>query len=143
MKPVLECKDYSPRQKYGQSIKSQYGQSSLISYTFGFPEAMKSPVYRYLVTYTPSKAADSSTCLPYPSRFSFHMMDSLAFFGGLQTALGTTTPKDEAFQRTLTKYFIQFAKEGKHHLLSQEYAVIGHPQFSAAPEINHPFSFHR
>ncbi|KAB5575094.1 hypothetical protein PHYPO_G00216870 [Pangasianodon hypophthalmus] len=76
-------------------------------------EALKSPVYRYLVTYTPSKAADSSTWLPYPSRFSFHMMDSLAFFGGLEMALGTVTSEDKAFQQTLTKYFIQFAKEGK------------------------------
>ncbi|KAK3570087.1 hypothetical protein QTP86_010228 [Hemibagrus guttatus] len=81
-------------------------------------EALKSPVYRYLVTYTPSKAADSSTWLPFPSRFSFHAMDSLAFFGGLEMALGTTTSKDKAFQQTLTKYFIQFAKEGEHLLLS-------------------------
>ncbi|KAG7333043.1 hypothetical protein KOW79_003178 [Hemibagrus wyckioides] len=76
-------------------------------------EALKSPVYRYLATYTPSKAADSSTWLPYPSRFSFHTIDSLAFFGGLEMALGTMTSKDKAFQQTLTKYFIQFAKEGK------------------------------
>ncbi|KAM9481130.1 fumonisin B1 esterase [Clarias gariepinus] len=76
-------------------------------------DALKSPVYRYLVNYTPSKAADSSTLLPYPSRFSFHMMDSLAFFGGLEIALGTTTSKDIEFQQTLTKYFIHFAKEGK------------------------------
>ncbi|TST73087.1 Neurotactin [Bagarius yarrelli] len=81
--------------------------------------AIKSPVYRYLVTYTPSKAADSSTWLPYPSRFSFHMMDSLAFFGGLESALGTVTSKDDAFRQTLTKYFVQFAKEGEHHSLSQ------------------------
>ncbi|KAI5629670.1 hypothetical protein C0J50_2171 [Silurus asotus] len=76
-------------------------------------EALKSPVYRYLVTYTPSKAADSSTWLPYPSRFSFHMMDGLAFFGGLEMALGSMTSTDKAFQEMLTKYFIQFAKEGK------------------------------
>lgn len=85
-----------------------------------FLDALTSPLYRYLVTYTPSKEADSSTWLPYPSRFSFHMIDSLAFFGGLEMALGTTTSKDKAFQQTLTKYFIQFAKEGKHHSLTQE-----------------------
>lgn len=86
-----------------------------------FPDALKSPVYRYLVNYTPSKAADSSTLLPYPSRFSFHMMDSLAFFGGLEMALGTTTSKDIEFQQTLTKYFIHFAKEGEHHLLLEKF----------------------
>ncbi|KAI4880926.1 hypothetical protein NFI96_010190 [Prochilodus magdalenae] len=74
-------------------------------------DALKSPVYRYQVTYTPSKEA--SSLLFYPSRFSFHMLDSLAFFGGLEAALGTITPADKAFQEMLTKYFVYFAKEGK------------------------------
>ncbi|KAL0168804.1 hypothetical protein M9458_037026, partial [Cirrhinus mrigala] len=51
--------------------------------------ALKSPVYRYLVTYTPSKQANASSWLPFPSRFSFHLLDSLAFFGGLEMVLGT------------------------------------------------------
>ncbi|KAL7878345.1 hypothetical protein AOLI_G00093190 [Acnodon oligacanthus] len=76
-------------------------------------EALKSPVYRYLVTYLPSKAVNASSWVFYPSRFSFHMLDSLAFFGGLEMMLGTITPADKAFQELLTKYFIYFAKEGK------------------------------
>ncbi|XP_066540273.1 para-nitrobenzyl esterase isoform X2 [Hoplias malabaricus] len=76
-------------------------------------KALESPVYRYLVTYTPSKAADTYPLLPYPSRFSYHLLDSLAFFRSLKMAHGTVTSKDEDFQDLITKYFITFAKEGR------------------------------
>ncbi|XP_030622438.1 uncharacterized protein si:ch211-71n6.4 [Chanos chanos] len=76
-------------------------------------EALKSPVYRYLVTYTPSKEANVSGLLTFPSRFSFHLLDSLAFFRGLKNVLGTLSPEDMAFQEVLTKYFIHFAREGR------------------------------
>lgn len=76
-------------------------------------DALSSPVYRYIVTYTPSKAVDYAPWMPFQSRFSFHLLDSLAFFGGLEMVLGTASPQDKAFQELLTKYFIYFAKEGK------------------------------
>lgn len=75
--------------------------------------ALKSPVYRYLVTYTPSKQANPSSWLPFPSRFAFHLLDSLAFFRGLEMALGTLSPADIDFQEMITKYFVHFAKEGR------------------------------
>nr|XP_055030449.1 para-nitrobenzyl esterase-like [Misgurnus anguillicaudatus]XP_055030450.1 para-nitrobenzyl esterase-like [Misgurnus anguillicaudatus]XP_055030451.1 para-nitrobenzyl esterase-like [Misgurnus anguillicaudatus] len=75
--------------------------------------ALKSPVYRYVVTYTPSRQASVSSLLPFPSRFAFHLLDSLAFFGGLEMVLGTLLPADIKFQQELTKYFLHFAKEGK------------------------------
>lgn len=75
--------------------------------------ALKSPVYRYVVTYTPSGQANFSSLLPFPSRFAFHLLDSLAFFGGLEMVLGTLSPADITFQQELTKYFLHFAKEGK------------------------------
>lgn len=77
------------------------------------PGALKSPVYRYLVTYTPSKQANASSWLPFPSRFAFHLLDSLAFFRGLEMVLGTLSPADMNFQEMITKYFVHFAKEGK------------------------------
>ncbi|XP_051579819.1 para-nitrobenzyl esterase [Myxocyprinus asiaticus] len=75
--------------------------------------ALKSPVYRYLVTYTPSRQANVSSWLPFPSRFAFHLLDSLAFFGGLEMVLGTLSPDDVNFQEVLSKNFLHFAKEGK------------------------------
>ncbi|XP_043120657.1 para-nitrobenzyl esterase [Puntigrus tetrazona] len=75
--------------------------------------ALKNPVYRYLVTYTPSKQANTSSLLPFPSRFAFHLLDSLAFFGGLEMVLGTLSPADINFQEMITKYFVHFAKEGR------------------------------
>lgn len=76
------------------------------------PGALKSPVYRYLVTYTPSKQANASSWLPFPSRFAFHLLDSLAFFRGLEMVLGTLSQADINFQEMITEYFVHFAKEG-------------------------------
>ncbi|KAG9334527.1 hypothetical protein JZ751_007526 [Albula glossodonta] len=76
-------------------------------------EALKSPVYRYVVTHTPSRAAIPSSLLPFPSRFSFHLLDSLAFFRGLTETLGEMRPADRSFQDIITKYFIHFAKTGE------------------------------
>ncbi|XP_063044466.1 para-nitrobenzyl esterase [Engraulis encrasicolus] len=75
-------------------------------------DALKSPVYRYLVNYTPSRQANISD-FPFPARFSFHLLDSLAFFGGLEAALGELAPSDIAFQELVTHYFLHFAREGK------------------------------
>ncbi|XP_012686135.1 para-nitrobenzyl esterase [Clupea harengus] len=75
-------------------------------------ETLKSPVYRYLVTYTPSQQANISG-FPFHARFSFHMLDSLAFFGGLKDSLGVLAPSDIAFQEVVTQYFLHFAREGK------------------------------
>lgn len=51
--------------------------------------------------------------LPFPSRFAFHLLDSLAFFRGLEMVLGTLSPADMNFQEMISKYFVHFAKEGK------------------------------
>uniref|UniRef100_A0A6I8QNV2 Carboxylic ester hydrolase n=2 Tax=Xenopus tropicalis TaxID=8364 RepID=A0A6I8QNV2_XENTR len=75
--------------------------------------SLTSPVYRYVVTYIPSGPAQPSDLLPYPSRFAFHMLDTLGFFGTLDLALGTTTADDRTFQRLMRKYFLHFAAEGK------------------------------
>ncbi|KAJ7985693.1 hypothetical protein DPEC_G00343100 [Dallia pectoralis] len=77
--------------------------------------ALKSPVYRYMVTHTPSQALNISTDIfTFPSRFSFHALDSLALFGGLEWALGGhLSPEDRAFQDILTNHLVHFAKEGK------------------------------
>lgn len=75
-------------------------------------EKLKSPVYRYLVTYTPSREAKIPD-FPFHPCFSFHLLDSFAFFGGLKDALGVLSPSDLAFQEVITKHFLHFAREGK------------------------------
>ncbi|XP_056384389.1 para-nitrobenzyl esterase-like isoform X2 [Hyla sarda] len=75
-------------------------------------ETLKSPVYRYQVTYTPSHAAKVKHLFTYPSWFSFHMLDTLGFFGTLDEALDGVSEEDREFQRMIRKYFIYFAKEG-------------------------------
>lgn len=106
-------------------------------------DVLSSPVYRYIVTYTPSKAADSSPWMPYNSRFSFHLLDSLAFFGGLEMVLGKISPEDKAFQDMITKYFIYFAREGKMPADWAEFpshtAMLG-KTFQDAEGMWHPFA---
>lgn len=76
--------------------------------------ALHSPVYRYLVTHTPSRPVNVSKGLwSFPSRFSFHGLDTFAFFGGLEGVLGGLSPKDKAFQEVITKNLVHFAKEAK------------------------------
>ncbi|XP_063294534.1 para-nitrobenzyl esterase-like [Pelobates fuscus] len=75
-------------------------------------EALSSPVYRYVVTYTPSRPAKLGNLFSFKSWFAFHMLDTLGLFGTLDHALGETTVEDRAFQRLIRKYFLHFAKEG-------------------------------
>ncbi|XP_070712330.1 para-nitrobenzyl esterase [Pempheris klunzingeri] len=77
--------------------------------------ALDSPVYRYLVTYTPSGPVNtSSDLLTFPSRFSFHCLDVMAFFGGLEDALGKPlSDGDKSFQALITRHLVNFAKTGK------------------------------
>lgn len=77
--------------------------------------ALDSPVYRYLVTYTPSGPLKSfNDLLTFPSRFSFHCLDIVAFFRGLEDALGNPlSDKDKKFQDLITHHIVNFAKTGK------------------------------
>ncbi|XP_018417662.1 PREDICTED: uncharacterized protein LOC108791619 isoform X2 [Nanorana parkeri] len=75
--------------------------------------ALSSPVYRYQVTYNPSRPVRVNNLFSYESWFSFHMLDTLGFFGTLDYSLGETTEADRDFQRLIRKHFIYFAKEGR------------------------------
>ncbi|XP_056134698.1 para-nitrobenzyl esterase [Lampris incognitus] len=94
--------------------------------------ALHSPVYRYVVTHTPSVAVNASGGLmPFPSRFSFHCLDAVAFFGGLDLVLGKPpSGRDKDFQALFTRHLVNFAKEGKMVDLWPEYpsatALLSH-----------------
>lgn len=77
--------------------------------------ALDSPVYRYLVTHTPSgPVAAASDLLPFPSRFSFHCLDVVSFFGGLEAVLGKPlSDEDQKFQGLITQHLLTFAKTGE------------------------------
>ncbi|GLD55686.1 uncharacterized protein AKAME5_000812600 [Lates japonicus] len=77
--------------------------------------ALNSPVYRYVVTHIPSGPVNvSGDLLPFPSRFSFHCLDAVAFFGGLESALGKPlSDKDRSFQDLITRHLVSFARTGK------------------------------
>ncbi|XP_062248042.1 para-nitrobenzyl esterase isoform X2 [Platichthys flesus] len=77
--------------------------------------ALTSPVYRYVVTHTPSgPISATSDLLPFSSRFAFHRLDALAFFSGLESVLGTPlSDGDKRFQEVITRHLVTFAKTGK------------------------------
>nr|XP_005987005.1 PREDICTED: para-nitrobenzyl esterase-like isoform X1 [Latimeria chalumnae]XP_014343873.1 PREDICTED: para-nitrobenzyl esterase-like isoform X1 [Latimeria chalumnae] len=78
-------------------------------------KALKSPVYRYVATYVPSRPLKTSELMPFPARFAFHILDSCGFFKTLEYILGGTSVKDRNFSRLLQKYFLHFAINGKLH----------------------------
>ncbi|TNN31437.1 hypothetical protein EYF80_058411 [Liparis tanakae] len=77
--------------------------------------ALRSPVYRYLVTHTPSGPVGvASGLLPFAGRFSFRGLDAVAFFGGMESVLGKTpSDRDRSFQELLTRHLVGFARTGK------------------------------
>ncbi|XP_061885604.1 para-nitrobenzyl esterase [Entelurus aequoreus] len=77
--------------------------------------ALQSPVYRYVVTHTPSGPVNTSAGLiPFNSRFSFHCLDIVAFFGGLDFILETPpSDQDKQFQDLITRHLVHFARTGK------------------------------
>ncbi|KAG7233817.1 hypothetical protein INR49_006545 [Caranx melampygus] len=79
--------------------------------------ALDSPVYRYVVTYTPSAPVVPSAgqqVFPFPSRFAFHGLDITAFFGALELLLGKPlSDEDKEFQRLITLHLMTFVKTGK------------------------------
>ncbi|XP_016536653.1 para-nitrobenzyl esterase [Poecilia formosa] len=85
--------------------------------------ALSSPVYRYVVTHTPSGPVNTSNgLLPFPSRFSFHCLDVLAFFGGLDRFLAKPlSPQDRSFQQLFTHHLVNFAKTGRMEAAWPEY----------------------
>uniref|UniRef100_A0A3B3Y008 Carboxylic ester hydrolase n=1 Tax=Poecilia mexicana TaxID=48701 RepID=A0A3B3Y008_9TELE len=85
--------------------------------------ALSSPVYRYVVTHTPSGPVNTSSgLLPFPSRFSFHCLDVLAFFGGLDRFLAKPlSPQDRSFQQLFTHHLVNFAKTGRMAAAWPEY----------------------
>lgn len=77
--------------------------------------ALSSPVYRYVVTHTPSGPVNTSNIIPFHSRFSFHCLDIMTFFGGLESVLGKPlSDADKSFQDVVTRHFVTFAKTGEH-----------------------------
>ncbi|XP_029702212.1 uncharacterized protein [Takifugu rubripes] len=77
--------------------------------------ALDSPVYRYLVTHKPSGPVNAtSDLLPFASRFSFHSLDVVSFFRGLEVVLGRPlSDADEKFQSLITQHLVTFATTGK------------------------------
>ncbi|XP_061671612.1 para-nitrobenzyl esterase isoform X2 [Syngnathoides biaculeatus] len=77
--------------------------------------ALQSPVYRYVVTHTPSRPVNTtSSLMPFDSRFSFHCLDIMAFFGGLEFLLSEPlSDQDKSFQDLLRQHLVYFAKTGK------------------------------
>ena len=72
----------------------------------------KSPVYRYVVTSTPSVPVHA-VGIPFPASYSFHMWDVFAFFGFIPDYIKTPTLDDISWQRNVQKEVMSFVRNGK------------------------------
>ena len=78
-------------------------------------------MYRYLVTHTPSRpvavqggpGAPGGGLWSFPGRFSFHGLDTMAFFLGLEGLLGGLSSQDAAFQELIIHSLVHLAREGE------------------------------
>lgn len=77
--------------------------------------ALRSPVYRYVVTHTPSAPVNpTGDLLPFPSRFSFHMLDVVGLFGSLEAILGKPLAQaDHSYTKLITQHLVTFARTGE------------------------------
>lgn len=67
------------------------------------------------MTHTPSGPINAtSDLLPFHSRFSFHALDVLSLFRGLEGVLGRQLSQaDLEFQRLITQHLLTFFKTGE------------------------------
>lgn len=72
-------------------------------------------MYRYLVTHKPSGPVNAtSDLLPFASHFSFHSLDVVSFFRGLEVVLAKPlSDADEKFQSLITQHLVTFATTGE------------------------------
>ena len=78
-------------------------------------------MYRYLVTHTPSRpvavqggpGAPGGGLWSFPGRFSFHGLDTMAFFLGLEGLLGGLSSQDAAFQELIIHSLVYLPTEGE------------------------------
>jgi len=75
-------------------------------------ESFKAPVYRYIVTCTPSKPVHILG-MPFPSSYSFHMWDVFAFFGVVGDFIKEPTEEDLQWQRNVQAEILSFVKTGE------------------------------
>lgn len=67
------------------------------------------------MTHTPSGPINATgDLLPFHSRFSFHGLDVLSLFGGLEDVLGRRlSHADQEFQRLIVHHLLTFFKTGE------------------------------
>ena len=71
----------------------------------------KSPVYRYIVTAVPSQPVHILN-MPFPSSYSFHMLDALAFFGSLKYYITPLSQSDIDLTKNMRREALSFIKLG-------------------------------
>ncbi|XP_068172562.1 para-nitrobenzyl esterase-like [Antennarius striatus] len=77
--------------------------------------ALNSPVYRYVVTHTPSHPAKTDwSIMPFPGIFSYHCLDIFSFLGWMEPLMGKPlSDGDKMFTALITQHLINFARTGK------------------------------
>ncbi|XP_045197770.2 para-nitrobenzyl esterase-like isoform X2 [Mercenaria mercenaria] len=74
--------------------------------------AFTSPVYRYVVTSTPSSPV-FAVGIPFPATYSFHLWDVFAFFGFIPDYIKHPTDFNIEWQRNVKQEVMTFVRTGK------------------------------
>jgi len=72
----------------------------------------ESPIYRYVVTSTPSSPVHVLGA-PFPSSYSFHMWDLYAYFGSIKDYIKPPAQSDMLFQANMRREVLSFIHNGK------------------------------
>ena len=75
-------------------------------------EALTSPVYRYVVTSSPSKGARALN-VDFTAKYAFHGWDIYAFLGTYNSIMSGYSDADKRFSSTLQDNILKFINTGK------------------------------
>ena len=78
-------------------------------------KVLKSPIYRYVTTATPSSPVNKD--VPFDTRLSFHFFDFMGFLGTFPSFMERPpTEKDMQYIKTMRNLISSFMKTGKPHV---------------------------
>lgn len=76
-------------------------------------KSFTSPVYRYVITYTPSIPVAYTLYDTFVASYSAHTLDLFGFYGTMNSLVGKSSPADKAFELTMRREMESFIKTGR------------------------------
>ena len=78
-------------------------------------KSFKSPVYRYVATYTPSVPVAYTLYDTFVASYSAHLLDLYGFYGTMEHLTGVTAESDKNWEKLMRQELLSFMKTGSPH----------------------------